>query len=197
MSTRGAHSLGAGINQRDEGRTPAQWYCLLAGLALLLAGVFGFIADASFDTSKTSDGDATGNADGMLQGEGFLGFEVNGWHNIVHLASGVLLLAACRRRGPAKTVALAFGLVYGVVAVIGLIDGNDVLGLIPVNAADNVLHIALSALGIVAGLVSRGDDRRDHDEHRAERGATRRTVERQSGDDHDMDTPTATQHASR
>jgi hypothetical protein len=26
------------------------------------------------------------------------------------------------------------------VAIIGLIDGEDVLGLLPVNAADNVLH---------------------------------------------------------
>ena len=148
-----------GKGDHHPGRTPAQWYCLLAGLALLLGGIFGFIADASFDTSTTSDGDATGNADGALQGDGFLGFEVNGWHNIVHLASGLLLLAAFRRRGPARTVALAFGLVYGVVTVIGLIDGNDVLGLIPVNPADNVLHIALSALGIVTGLMSRGDDR--------------------------------------
>jgi hypothetical protein len=166
MTNAGARSLGARAGNDDHrGRTPAQWYCLLAGLALLLGGIFGFIADASFDTSTTSDGDVTGNADGALQGDGFLGFEVNGWHNIIHLASGLLLLAAFRRRRPAKTVALAFGLVYGVVALIGLIDGSDVLGLIPVNAADNVLHIALSALGILTGLISRGDD----GDHRAAR----------------------------
>jgi hypothetical protein len=163
MST-GARALRTRQDQvrADEGRTAAQWYCLLAGLALLLGGIFGFIADASFDTSASGDGDANGNADGALQGDGFLGFEVNGWHNIVHLLSGLLLLAAFRRRGAAKTVALAFGLIYGVVAVIGLIDGVDVLGLIPVNAADNVLHIALSALGVSTGLISR----RDHDRGR-------------------------------
>jgi len=143
--------------------TPAQWYCLLAGLPLLLAGIFGFLADASFDTSSTTDADRLGNADGQLQGDGFLGFEVNAWHNIVHILSGLVLLAAFRRRGPAKAVALTFGLVYGVVAVIGLVDGNDVLGFIPVNAADNVLHIVLSALGIIAALISPGDDRRRAD----------------------------------
>ena len=190
MSTRGAHTLGAGVNHRDEDRTPAQWYCLLAGLALLLAGIFGFIADASFDTSSSGDGDATGNADGALQGDGFLGFEVNGWHNVVHLLSGLLLLAASRRRDHAKTVALAFGLVYGAVAVIGLIDGNDVLGLIPVNGADNVLHIALSALGVLAGLISRGDER-------DERVATRRTVEHEDRYDGDVDAPAPTRRASR
>ena len=40
-------------------------------------------------------------------------------------------------------------------AIIGLIDGEDVLGLIPINSADNLLHIALAALGIVTGLMSR------------------------------------------
>jgi hypothetical protein len=150
----------AGGSGRRRGLTPAQWYCLLVGLSLLLAGALGFLADASFDLGAGADGDRLGNADGQLQGDGFLGFEVNAWHNIVHLLSGLVLLAAFRRRGPAKAVALAFGLVYGLVAIIGLIDGSDVLGIIPVNGADNVLHIALSALGILTSLVSRGDDRR-------------------------------------
>jgi hypothetical protein len=173
-----AHNRDADRDSR-RGLTPAQWYCLLVGLALLLAGVFGFAADASFDTSATTDGDRTGNADGQLQGDGFLGFEVNAWHNIVHVLSGVVLLAAFRRRSPAKAVALAFGVVYGVVALIGLIDGSDVLGIIPVNAADNVLHIALSALGILAALMSRGDgDRGKSDtpvvDHRRDRVRDRR-----------------------
>ncbi len=63
----------------DTGRTPAQWYCLLGGLALLLAGILGFLAESSFKT-----GDA-------LERGSLLGFDVNGWHNIVHLLSGLLL----------------------------------------------------------------------------------------------------------
>ncbi len=39
----------------------------------------------------------------------------------------------------------------------GFVDGNDVLGLIPVNTADNFLHLAISALGLAAGLMSRSD----------------------------------------
>ena len=132
---------------RDLTRTPAQWYCLLAGLALLLAGVLGFVADSSFET---------GNG---IQGGSLLGFEVNAIHNLVPLASGLVLLAASPKRASARAVALGFGLVYGLVAVIGLVDGTDVLGLIPVNSADNVLHIALAGLGILTGLMSRHDDR--------------------------------------
>jgi Domain of unknown function (DUF4383) len=185
--TSGARPLGAahptsnGRDARDDGRhtgrTPAQWYCLLAGLGLLLAGIFGFLADGSFDT---------GTANGALQGDSFLGFEVNGWHNIVHLLSGLVLLAAFGRRRPAKTVALAFGVVYGLVTIIGLIDGNDVFGLIPINPADNVLHLVLSAAAIVAALISPTDERRrggrDDDERFGRTGETtpRRTTTTQS-----------------
>jgi hypothetical protein len=132
----------------DRARTPAQWYCLLGGLTLLLAGLFGFIADASFDTG---DG---------VQGGSFLGFEVNGIHNLIHVASGLLLLAGSRSRAAARAVAIAFGATYGVVALIGLLDGNDVLGLIPINSADNALHVGLALVGLVLGLISRNDDRR-------------------------------------
>ena len=149
-----ALSKGGHGHTEKRPRTLAQKYCMLAGLALLLAGIFGFIADATFDTSATVDPEG-GNTNGQLQGDSFLGFEVNGWHNVVHLLSGLVLLAAANAAPAARITAIAFGAVYGLVALIGLIDGNDVLGFIPVNGADNLLHIALAALGIVAGLASR------------------------------------------
>jgi hypothetical protein len=142
-----AHASTGRAVARDDRRTPAQWYCLLAGVALLLAGVFGFISDSSFETG---DG---------IQGDRFLGFEVNAIHNLIHVASGLVLLAASPRRASARVVAIGFGLVYGLVAIIGLIDGEDVLGLIPINSADNLLHIALATLGILTGLISRHDER--------------------------------------
>ncbi len=164
-ATTGARSLrdDARHDDRKRGKTPAQWFCYLAGAALLLAGLLGFLADATFDTAGSVD-TAGGNADGQLQGDGFLGFEVNGWHNVVHIASGLLLLAAAPKRKSAKTIALVFGVLYGIVTLIGLVDGNDVLGLIPVNPADNVLHLVLSAAAILSSLVSDGDDRR-HAKH--------------------------------
>ena len=161
MASSGARSVDArtstdgrgddrGVTTRRDrhGLTPAQLYCLLAGAALLLAGLGGFLADATFDTGGGSNG---------LDGDSFLGFEVNGWHNLVHIASGLLLLSVFRNRAAAKTVALTFGIVYGAVAIIGLIDGTDVFGLIPVNAADNILHILLSLAGIISALASPKD----------------------------------------
>ena len=156
MSTSPARSSGAaaaadrdrGVTTREDrgGKTPAQPYCLLGGLALLGAGILGFIVDSAFDTGNGVDG-------GKLLGI----FEVNGIHNLVHIASGLLLLAASPKRASAKTIALLFGIVYGAVALIGLIDGSDVFGLIPVNPADNILHIALSLVGILAALASPAD----------------------------------------
>jgi hypothetical protein len=155
MSTTGARAAGAtaGTRTRDRGRTLAQWFCSIVGPVLILVGVLGFIADANFDHGQG------------VQGDGFLGFEVNGWHNIVHIASGLFLLAMAKKRKTAKTATIAFGAIYGLVTIIGLIDGNDVLGVIPVNPADNVLHVLLSAGSLVAGFASPADDLdRDRDQ---------------------------------
>ena len=143
-----------------DARTPAQWYALLFGVVLLLVGLLSFISDSTFDTGSDINGDK------------FLGFEVNGWHNLVHIASGLFLLAVHRRRDTAKTGVLAFGLIYAVVTIIGMIDGDTVLGILPVNAADNILHLALSVLAIAAALASDSG----HDAHRGAGRGTDRTA---------------------
>jgi hypothetical protein len=126
-------------------RSPARIFCLVVGATLVLVGLLGFLAESKFDTSSGGDG-------GALDGEKLILFEVNGWHNVVHLASGVFLLALMRRHDTARIAALSFGAIYSVVTLIGLIDGKDVLGLLPVNPADNVLHIVLTVAALAAGL---------------------------------------------
>ena len=123
-------------------RTPAQTYSLVFGATLLAVGILGFIAEASFGSG------------GNVQGSDLIVFEVNGWHNLVHIASGLLGLALWRTPAGGRAFALGFGAVYGLVTVWGFIDGNDVLGLIPVDTADNLLHLAIAGLGIATGLVS-------------------------------------------
>ena len=127
---------------RTESRTPAQLYSLLFGITLLAVGILGFIADSSFGAGSD------------VQGSDFIIFEVNGWHNLVHIASGLAGIALSRRADSARLFALGFGAVYLLVTILGFIDGNDVLGLFPVDAADNVLHLAIAAVGIGAGLAS-------------------------------------------
>ena len=127
----------------DRTRTPAQLYSLVFGAVLLLAGILGFFADSSF-------GDLGGN----VQGDDLIVFEVNGWHNLVHVASGLLGLALMGSASGARAYALGFGAVYLLVTIWGIVDGNDVFGLLPVNGADNVLHIAIAVTGILTGLAS-------------------------------------------
>ena len=133
--------------QPKPGRSLAQWFCLAAGIGLLLGGILGMTADNNFDTSAS-------DPDGVLQGDGFLGFEVNGWHNLVHILSGLFLLFGFLRHGLAKTFAIVFGAVYAVLLVPGLVNGNDILGFVPVNPADNVLHGVLALLGLGVGVLS-------------------------------------------
>jgi hypothetical protein len=116
----------------------------------VVAGIIGFFYEASFDT-----GDSI-KADEVL---GILA--VNGWHNLVHIAiGGVLLIAA---GGAARAGALWVGILYLVLTVLGFIAtggdgigflaGNDVLvDLVPVNDEDNVLHLILGVTGVLAAL---------------------------------------------
>lgn len=125
------------------GKTPAQLYALVIGVALVLAGVAGFFVSASFAV-----GDAVATERGTL-----LWFDVNGWHNIVHLLSGAVGLAMAGKPSSARLFALAFGGVYAVVLLLGLFM-DPLLGLLPINAADNVLHLGIAVLGIAAGLAT-------------------------------------------
>ena len=125
---------------------PAQIVAGVLGAALLLAGLIGFAADANFDT-------------GNVQGDTLLGLEVNGWHNVVHAASGLLLLAGLGSNDRSRKVCRLFGVTYLLVTVVGLIDGSDIFGLLPVNAADNVLHAVLALVALWAAKASK--DKRD------------------------------------
>lgn len=134
---------------RPNDRSPAQLYSLIFGATLLIAGIAGFFVDSSF-------GDIGSN----VEGDELIAFEVNGWHNVVHILSGLLGLAAAGNRASARAYALGFGAVYLLVTIWGFITGDQVLfGLLPVNGADNVLHLLIALAGIGAGLAS--DPRRD------------------------------------
>jgi hypothetical protein len=127
-----------------RGRSAAELFDLTMGPVLLVVGALGFIASSAF---------STGNPDGS----DLIVFEVNGWHNLVHIASGALLLAGVGNRRRARTVTLLFGVTYGLVTIIGWADGHDVLGLFPVDTADNLLHTFLSLAALVFAAMSGPD----------------------------------------
>ena len=130
-----------------EGRSPAQLYALIFGVVLVAAGILGFFYEASF---------ATGD-DTLVEREAVLGIlDVNGWHNVVHIASGVIGLLVVGSYANARVYALAFGGIYIVVAILGFIagDGDSIFKLIPVNTEDNVLHALIGVAGLGAGMAT-------------------------------------------
>jgi Domain of unknown function (DUF4383) len=128
-----------------EERSPAQVYALLIGLTLVVAGIAGFFYSASFSTGDGTERDAVL---GVL--------DVNGWHNLVHIASGAIGLAVAGSYGGSRVYALGLGVVYLVVAALGFIagDGEEIFNLIPVNTEDNILHLLIGIAGVGAGLAT-------------------------------------------
>jgi hypothetical protein len=125
-------------------RSPAQLYALIFGAVLTLAGIIGFFYNSDF----TSDKSVRDAVFGIL--------DVNGWHNLVHIATGVLGLIAASSYASARTYALALGVVYIAIAIWGFIlgDGGSILSIVPVNTEDNFLHLLIGVAGIAAGMAT-------------------------------------------
>jgi hypothetical protein len=128
-----------------EERSPAQVYALVMGLTLVVAGIAGFFYSASFSTGDGTERDAVL---GIL--------DVNGWHNLVHIASGVIGLVVAGSYGGARIYALGLGAVYLLITVLGFVagDGEEILNLIPINTEDNFLHLLIGIAGVAAGLAT-------------------------------------------
>ncbi|NOS68033.1 MAG: DUF4383 domain-containing protein [Candidatus Peribacteraceae bacterium] len=82
-------------------------------------------------------------------------FEVDTIHNVIHLASGVVALVVGGNHAMARLYLIIFGLVYAAVALIGYMQGTTVLGIFPVNDADNILHAVIGAACLVVGFGSK------------------------------------------
>jgi hypothetical protein len=81
-------------------------------------------------------------------------FAVNTMHNLVHLISGAFLLAGVYTALGSGMALKILGVVYALVAVLGLVMGPGMLlGMIHINAADNWLHVGLAVAILAAGFM--------------------------------------------
>ncbi len=129
---------------RSGEKSPAQIFALVMGAVLTLAGILGFFVNSSFEVGSTVPRDT------------LVLFDINGWHNIVHLASGALGLALAKSYAGARAYAIGLGAVYVLVTILGFIVGNDgtLLRLLPINTEDNILHLLIAISGLAAGLAT-------------------------------------------
>src|ERR671912_476339 len=122
---------------RREGGSMVRAVASVFGIAFLAVGVLGFILNP------------TG---GELLGI----FAVNVAHNLVHVAFGVLGIAAAYA-GWSRLYLQGVGVIYLLLCVLGFIPGlyvgeDMLLGLVHINLADNFLHLVLGGAAAFFGF---------------------------------------------
>jgi hypothetical protein len=126
----------------------------LVGVAFLVIGVLGFIPGITTHYGQMEFAGHT--SDAKLLGV----FETSVLHNLVHILFGLVGLAAGRSTSlSAQRFLIGGGAVYLILWVYGLIVGKEAnANFVPLNNADNWLHLALGAgmiaLGVTLGQVT-------------------------------------------
>jgi len=129
-------------------RTPVQELALLVGLGFLLTGVAGFIPGI---TTHYSDLSFAGHGSGAKL---FGVFQVSILHNLVHLLLGVAALVLSRTRETARAFLVGGGLIYLALFLYGLFTSDSSgANFVPVNGADDILHLSLGLGMLVFGLL--------------------------------------------
>ncbi|BAU49069.1 membrane protein [Sulfurifustis variabilis] len=107
------------------------------GIAFIAAGILGFVPGIT-------------TSDGYLLGI----FHVNAAHNVIHLVSGAAALyAGMQSESLSRLYFQVFGVIYALVALLGLFYGREpLLGFIAHNPADVVLHLVIAAAALYFGF---------------------------------------------
>jgi hypothetical protein len=112
----------------------AKTAALVIGVVFILVGILGFVPNP------------------LVSPTGI--FVTNTAHNLVHIVSGIVILAGAYSAFGAALTLKVFGVVYALVAVIGFFTtGNMLLGFIQVNHADHWLHVVLAIVILAAGFM--------------------------------------------
>ena len=112
----------------------AKTYSIILGAVLLIVGIAGYV---------------TGGAD-------FFGFGLTPTHNLVHVLSGIVGLAAgFGGLKYARWYCLGFGAIYGLVTILGFLNVPRVIDLLNLNMADNILHLIIAASALGVGITTK------------------------------------------
>jgi hypothetical protein len=131
-------------------RNPAQSVALLAGLVLIALGILGFIPGVT-----TNDGSMSFAGHGS--GAKLIGvFQVSVLHNIVHILLGLAGVGLAKTASGARQYLTGGGIACLALWVLGIANVGK---WIPVNAADDWLHLALGVGLIGLGFATSGSRR--------------------------------------
>ncbi|TNC42473.1 DUF4383 domain-containing protein [Mumia zhuanghuii] len=121
---------------------------MVIAAVFVLVGILGFIPGitTNYDTMTFAGHESNAKLLGI--------FEVSILHNIVHLLFGVVGLWAARTFRTSVIYLIAGGVIYLVLWLYGLvIDHDHDANFIPVNDADNWLHLVLGVVMVVVGAI--------------------------------------------
>lgn len=142
--TSGTTHAGLGTSHRNT----AQVFSTAVGFVFLLVGILGFIPGITTNYDQLSFAGHESSA--LLLGV----FQVSILHNLVHLGFGVAGLALARSAQGARLFLLGGGVIYLVLWLYGvLVDHGSPANFVPINAADNWLHLGLGVGMILLGAL--------------------------------------------
>ncbi|MDX6359599.1 MAG: hypothetical protein QOH37_2653 [Nocardioidaceae bacterium] len=128
-------------------RAPVELAATVVGAMFLLVGILGFVPGITTDYGQMTF--AGHDSGAMLLGL----FMVSILHNVVHLLFGIAGLALGRTYDGARSYLIVGGVIYLVLWVYGLvIDHHSAANFVPVNNADNWLHLLLGLGMVVLGV---------------------------------------------
>ena len=125
---------------------PVRIFAYALGGVYLLVGIIGFLSPFLTGVSPAQGFIVTERAD-------LLGvFAVNWLHNLVHILVGVAGLAAGRAIPSSRTFAQVIGWLFLLLGIVGfVVPGDLLLGILPLNPPDNVLHLLTGLVGLFFG----------------------------------------------
>ncbi|MET0977653.1 MAG: DUF4383 domain-containing protein [Paeniglutamicibacter terrestris] len=134
--------------ERTDHRSNVEKAAMVVGAVFLLVGILGFIPGITTNYDQLS---GAGHHSGAL----LLGiFQVSYLHNAVHLLFGIAGVAMARSVRQARAYLIIGGIIYLVLWIYGLIiDHESAANFIPLNAADNWLHLVLGIGMVAVGIV--------------------------------------------
>jgi hypothetical protein len=126
------------------GKTDVQKAATLVGIVFLAVGILGFIPGitSNYGSMQFASHDSGAKLLGL--------FQVSILHNIVHLLFGIAGLVLAKTIRGAKNYLIVGGVIYLVLFIYGLaVPMTSSANFVPVNGADNILHLLLG-IGMIA-----------------------------------------------
>ncbi len=137
------------VVQVEEETSPAQWVCMVLGVALILVGMAGFVLPNLFEMHL-------------------------GWgHNIIHIISGLLALwfGVGNSFLSAERFSYAFGAIYGMLGVAGFLFGSNtsmippdmdydsfwwrlIPGYLELGTSDHIVHVCIGLAFVVGAWMT-------------------------------------------